>query len=475
MSFAFLKGILVMKQKSVWNYYNDYEEILSFSEDYKKFLDSCKTERETVVEVVRTAKKNGFKNFEDKCKSNSELKPGDKIYIMCNNKTIALFVIGTKDTVEGMHLICSHADSPRLDVRANPLYEKEELALMKTHYYGGIKKYQWVATPLALHGTVIKKGGEHIEIKIGEKEDDPVFYISDLPKHLSANQINLSMESGITGESLNIIAGSQPLENEEKDRVKKKICSLLKEHYNIDESDFMSAELEIVPAGKARDVGFDGSMITAYGHDDRICLYTSLRAICNLTIPTYTAGILCVDKEEVGSVGNTGMNSNYLEDIVAHICCLQGMNDLYSLKQVLRNSKMISADVVVGMDSNYSECFENNNTARIGNGPVIMKYGGHQGKKGCNDASAEFIAYVRDILDENDVIWQTGEMGRIDLGGGGTMAPFAANFGMEVLDLGIALLSMHAPYELASKADIYETYKAYEKFLVSSKELKAYM
>lgn len=460
-----------MKEKTVWNKYNNFKEIMEFSESYKYFLDCCKTERETIKEVVKCAKKAGFVDISE-INNKERLKKGDKV-IISNNKTAALFVIGEKELSEGLHMICSHVDSPRLDIRANPFYEKEEMMLMKTHYYGGIKKYQWASHPLSLHGIIIKKGGEKVEIALGEHEDDPIFYISDLPKHLSANQSTMTMENGISGEDLNIISASIGADDKENGIIERTL-KLFKERYKIEENDFVSAELEIVPAGKARDVGFDSSMIAAYGHDDRVCVYTSLKAILEVESPFYTSGTLFVDKEEIGSVGHTGMNSNYLEDIIAKLCFLQGKTDIYSLKKVLNHSKMISADVTVGMDSNHSECFESNNTARIGKGPAIMKYAGHHGKKACNDASAEFVAYIRDIFDKHNIKWQTGEMGRIDLGGGGTMAPFAANFGMEVLDCGVALLGMHAPYELASKADIYETYRAYKAFLLSDSDMRNY-
>lgn len=464
-----------MNRKSVWEKCESCEKIIEFAESYKGFLNCCKTERETVTKVIKIAKACGFENLDEKINKKEFLRAGDKVYVSHNYKTVALFVIGKNKLTDGMHLICSHADSPRLDIRSNPMYEKEELLLMKTHYYGGIKKYQWASIPLAMHGVVVKKNGTHVNVSIGEKEDEPVFYISDLPKHLSANQSSMTMDTGIKGEDLNIITGSIPLSDMKSDKIKNSILNLLENKYKIEETDFVSAELEIVPAGKARDVGIDGGLIAAYGHDDRICLYTSLRAILDIDNPENTVGILCVDKEEVGSVGHTGMNSNYLEDIVTELCVLNNFTDLYSIKRSLKNSKMLSADVLVGMDPNYLECFEQNNTAKIGFGPVIMKYGGHNGKKGCNDASAEFIAYIRDLFDNEDITWQTGEMGRIDLGGGGTMAPFAANFGMEVLDCGIALLGMHAPYELASKADVFETYRAYRAFLLNAKSLSQYI
>ncbi len=461
----------------VWEREEDQEKIQKFTENYKLFLNTCKTERESAAKIAALAHDAGFKNLDDCIADGKKLKKGDKIYAIRRNKAAALFVIGERPLKDGLHLIAAHIDSPRLDVRANPLYENEGISLFKTHYYGGIKKYQWATIPLALHGIVVKKNGERIKVVIGEEENDPVFYISDLPKHLSAEQSKKTMAEGIMGEDLNIIVGSIPLSEDGKKagQIRKNILRLLKERYSISEKDFTSAELEIVPAGKARDVGFDRSMIASYGHDDRICSYTALMGLLDSEQHPFTGGVLFVDKEEVGNPGGCGMDSHYMENLISKIVSLTEETGPMTLRLALENSKMLSADVGIAYDSSYPEAFEPSNTARLGRGPAIVKYAGHMGKKGCNDASAEYLAMIRDIFDNADVYWQTGEYGKIDFGGGGTIAPFAASYGMEVVDCGVVLLSMHAPYELASKADIYETYRAYRAFLESGFELRQYM
>lgn len=461
----------------VWERKEDWGRIQAFSEGYKDFLNTCKTERESAERIAELARAAGFENLDACFAKGTKLKAGDKVYVRRKNKAAALFVIGERPLWEGMHLICAHIDAPRLDIRSNPLYEKEGLSLLKTHYYGGVKKYQWAALPLALHGVVVKKDGERIPICIGEEETDPVFYISDLPKHLSAEQSKKSMADGIEGEDLNIIFGSVPLPEGggESGWIRRNMLRLLAERYGVTEKDFTSAELEIVPAGKARDAGFDGSMIVSYGHDDRICAYTALTAILEAEKPSFTGGVLFVDKEEVGSPGGCGMDSRFMENLVSRIAALTEREGTMVLRLALENSKMLSADVTFGFDPSHPEGYEPSNTARLGRGPVLAKYAGHMGKKGCNDASAEYLALLRNVFDEAGVYWQTGEFGKIDFGGGGTIAPFAAAYGMEVVDCGVALLSMHAPYELASKADAYEAYRAYRAFLESELELGSYM
>ncbi|MGI6075580.1 MAG: aminopeptidase [Pyramidobacter sp.] len=459
---------------SLWGKGSKTKHIMKFAEGYKDFLNTCKTERETAAEIVRLARDAGFKNLDDLYAAGTKLVAGDKVYALRQNKAVALFVIGKKDLTEGLRLLAAHMDAPRLDLRPNPLYEKDGYAVMKTHYYGGIKKYQWVAQPLALHGTVVKKGGKHVDVAIGENESEPVVYISDLPAHLSAKQREKTMAEGIAGEDLNIIVGSMPLEGKSDEPVKKFILKLLKDKYDIEEKDFVSAEFEVVPAGKARDAGLDGSLIASYAQDDRICVYTALKAVLETENPDFTAGAFFVDKEEVGSQGNAGMNSHYMENLTARLTALAGGNEM-SLRLALENSMLLSADVTLGYDPHYPECFEVNNTARLGSGPVFTKYAGSKGKSGCNDANAEFLAFVRDVFDDAEVQWQTGGYGRIDLGGGGTIAPFASRYGMHVLDCGVALLSMHAPYELSSKADVYETARAYAAFLKSGADIKKYL
>ena len=468
------KTDLTADYPQVWDTQRDYTAIMDFAEGYKKFLNQCKTERlaaSRVVEMVRAA---GFVDLDDLYSQGGSVHPGDRVYALRQNKAVALFVMGEQPVTQGMHIICSHLDAPRLDIRPNPLYEKEGVALLKTHYYGGIKKYQWAAIPLALHGVVVKKGGEHVQVSIGEDPGDPVFYISDLPKHLSAEQIKRSMEDGIKGEDLNIVFGSIPVPRGTENRVKENVLELLYQRYGITEKDFTSAELEIVPAGEARDAGIDRSMVVSYGHDDRVCAYAALQAILGIRQPTFTSAVFLVDKEEVGSQGGAGMNSRYMENLTAKLLHLAGEGDPMALRLALERSKMLSADVTLGYDTNHPEGFEPANTARIGHGPVLTKYAGHMGKKGCNDASAEYLAMIRDIFDDAGITWQTGEFGKIDFGGGGTIAPFAAAYGMEVLDCGVALLSMHAPWELASKADVYETSRAYAAFLGSSARMETY-
>lgn len=463
-----------MKQnlETVWERAGAQEAAETFCQGYKEFLNACKTERETAACIGALAKKAGFMPLERLLEEGRTLQVGDRVYSLYQNKAVALFVIGQTPLKKGMRLVCAHGDAPRLDIRPKPFYEKEGLALLRTHYYGGIKKYQWATIPLALHGVVMKKGGEKVNITIGEEEGEPVLYISDLPKHLSGKQTQQTMAEGITGEDLNLVAGSIPLKGE---GVSGNLLKLLYEKYGITEEDFLSAELEAVPAGKARDAGLDGSMIAAYGHDDRSCAYAGVQAILKTEAPICTAGFLLVDKEEVGNQGATGMNSRLLENLTAKLLTLTGDSSPLSLRLALENSQLLSADVVLGMDPGHGECFAPGNTAHLGCGPAIVKYAGHFGKKDANDANAEFLALLRDVFCQGDICWQTGEYGRMDLGGGGTIAPLPAQYGMQVADCGVPLLSMHAPYELASKADVYEACRAYTAFLNSSLSIEQYM
>ena len=450
---------------------NKFNDIESFSHGYKQFLNACKTERETAAKAAEMAKAAGFVPLD----TVQALHPGDKVFTLYKNKAAALFVIGKKSLKSGMRLLCAHTDAPRLDIRPCPLYEKDGLGMLRTHYYGGIKKYQWATIPLAIHGVIVKKGGERITVSIGENENEPVLYISDLPKHLSAEQAKKPMGDGINGENLNLVAASLTAEEEQAGlSLQQKLLALLNERYGIDEADLLSAELEIVPAGKARDAGLDGSLIAAYGHDDRSCVYAGLQAILHTDTPEHTAGLLLLDKEEVGNQGATGMKSHLLENLTARMLRLLNEDEPLAREETLEHSQMLSADVVLAMDPNYSHCFALGNTAHLGHGPAIVKYAGHFGKKDANDANAEFLALLRDVFDEAGIRWQTGEYGIMDLGGGGTMAPLPAQYGMETADCGIPLLSMHAPYELASKADVYEASRAYAAFLASDKDIEQY-
>lgn len=454
-----------------WDKYSkeDLEKVFDLSNSYKDFMSKCKTERECVNEFVSLAEKNGFKNIETLIKEKASIKAGDKVYANNKNKTLALFVIGSEPFENGMKILGAHVDSPRLDLKQNPLYEDSDLAMLETHYYGGIKKYQWVTLPLAIHGVVVKKDGTVVNIVIGEDENDPVIGVSDLLVHLSGEQLQKKLDKGIEGEDLNILVGSIPVEDkEEKQRVKANILKLLNEKYDIVEEDFVSAELEIVPAGKARDYGLDRSMVLAYGHDDRICAYTSFEALSKIENPDKTCVGLFVDKEEIGSVGATGMHSKFFENIVAELMELAGQYTGLSLRRALTNSKMLSSDVSAAFDPNYPSVMEKKNAAYFGKGIVFNKYTGARGKSGCNDANPEFIAELRAIMEKHAVVWQTAELGKVDQGGGGTIAYILAEYNMQVIDCGIALQNMHAPWEVASKADIYEAVKAYYGFLIEA-------
>ena len=389
----------------------------------------------------------------------------DKIYAVCMNKTVALFNIGRENIEDGMNILGAHIDSPRMDVKQNPLYESDDMAYLDTHYYGGIKKYQWVTLPLAIHGVVVKKDGSVIDVAIGEKETDPVFCVTDLLIHLAADQLEKKAGKVIEGEKLDVIVGSIPLENEEKDAVKAGILSILKETYDMEEEDFMSAELEVVPAGRARELGFDRSMILSYGQDDRVCAYTSLAAMLNTKEVERTACCLLVDKEEIGSVGATGMRSQFFENTVAELLNLYGDYSDLKLKRCLKNSRMLSSDVNAAYDPLYANAFDKRNSSMLGHGVVFSKFTGSRGKSGSNDANAEYIASLRKTMDENNVNYQMAELGKVDIGGGGTIAYILSLYGMEVIDCGVAVLSMHAPWEVTSKADVYEAWKCYNAFI----------
>ena len=455
-------------RKNAWEQYDEKEmaALTAFGEGYRAFLNEGKTERECVIKGVELAEKAGFRSLESFVSAGETLKAGDRVYVAWMGKDLMAFVIGSKPMECGMNILGAHIDSPRIDVKQNPLYEDEHLAYLDTHYYGGIKKYQWVAMPLALHGTVVKKSGESVQVCIGEKDDDPVFCISDLLIHLSGEQMNKTARDVIEGESLNLIVGSMPLKGEEKDSVKKSVLKLLEEKYGMEEEDFISAELEIVPAGKARDMGLDRSMILGYGHDDRVCAYPSLMAVLDYEgVPEKTLCAILTDKEEIGSVGASGMNSHFFENVCAEILAASGCTSELVLRRMLRNSSMLSSDVSAGFDPNFASVFEKKNAALLGYGICFNKYTGSRGKSGSNDTNAEFVAVVRRIMDEAGVDFQTSEIGKVDAGGGGTIAYMCAKYGMNVMDAGIPVLSMHAPFEVVSKADLWEAYKCYLAFL----------
>lgn len=462
-----------MERKNVWKTYTkeNLTELNKINDAYKNCLDEGKTERECVDLTIRMAKEHGYKSLESVIASGEKVKAGDKIYAACMGKAIALFHMGTEPLEKGMNILGAHIDSPRIDVKQNPLYENEELAYLDTHYYAGIKKYQWVTLPMALHGVVAKKDGTVINVNIGDKEEDPVFVITDLLVHLASAQMDKKASTVIEGEKLDLLIGSKPieqdetLENAEKEAVKANVLSILKTYYAMEEDDFASAELEIVPAGKSRDCGLDRSMIMAYGQDDRVCAFTSLFAMLEIEEVKRTACCILVDKEEIGSVGATGMHSRFFENVVAELVALtSGESDL-KVRRALQNSKMLSSDVSAAYDPMYAEVFEKRSSAFFGNGLVFNKFTGARGKSGSNDANAEYIAELRNALDSNNVAYQFAEMGKVDAGGGGTIAYIMANYGMEVIDSGVAVLSMHAPWEVTSKADVYEAYKGYKTFL----------
>lgn len=466
-----------MKQENVWKSYSpeQLKELEELSVRYRAFLDAGKTERECVKETVRIAKENGYENLNEVIKSGKKLAAGDKVYASFMGKAIALFHIGRNPLKEGMRILGAHIDSPRLDLKQKPLYEDTELAYLDTHYYGGVKKYQWVTVPLAIHGIVAKKDGTTVDICIGEKDSDPVVFVSDLLIHLAGDQLEKKARVVIEGEDLDILIGSRPLvseeedaEKKEKDAVKANILAILKEQYDIEEDDFLSAELEIVPAAKARDCGLDRSMIMAYGQDDRVCAYTSLEAQLAVDTQDYTCCCLLVDKEEIGSVGATGMQSRFFENTVAELMNCLGEYSELELRRCLSRCRMLSSDVSAAYDPLYASFFEKKNSAYFGKGLVFNKYTGARGKSGSNDANAEYFAAIRALLEKHEVAFQTAELGKVDVGGGGTIAYISALYGMEVIDSGVAVLNMHAPMEVTSKADVYEAKKGYLAFLVEA-------
>jgi aspartyl aminopeptidase len=456
-----------MEKEVVWNSYTkkDKEAVETLSKNYRNFLNKGKTERECVEFSVEMAEKKGYVNLEEILASGKKLKAGDKVYAVCMKKAIALFNIGKKPLEEGMAILGAHIDSPRMDLKQNPLYEDTGLAFLDTHYYGGIKKYQWVTLPLALHGVVVKKDGTVVKVAIGEDKEDPVFCVTDLLIHLASEQLEKKATKVVEGEALDVLFGSAPLKGKEKDAVKENILAILKEKYGIEEEDFQSAEIEVVPAGEARDCGIDGSMIIGYGQDDRVCAYTSLEAMLEVDKTEKTTCCLLVDKEEIGSVGATGMQSKFFENTVAELLeLLEGYSEL-KLRRALSNSKMLSSDVSAAYDPVYASVFEKKNTAYFGKGIVFNKYTGSRGKSGSNDANAEYFGELRRIMDKHKVAFQTAELGKVDAGGGGTIAYIMSLYGMEVIDSGVAVLSMHSPWEVTSKADLYETKKGYLAFL----------
>lgn len=459
-----------MERRNAWKIYtaDQLKELDQINSRYKVCLDEGKTERECVRLTVKEIEKKGYRNLKD---IKDSLKAGDKVYAVCMGKSIAMFQIGKEPLENGMNILGAHIDSPRIDVKQNPLYENEDLAYLDTHYYGGIKKYQWVTLPLALHGVIVKTDGTVQKVNIGEKEDDPVFVVTDLLIHLAGKQMEKKASAVIEGEKLDLLIGSRPLEKEEgldedeKDAVKANVMKILTDYYNMEEEDFLSAELEIVPAGKARDCGLDRSMILAYGQDDRVCAFTSLFAMLDVEDVERTSCCILVDKEEIGSVGATGMHSRFFENVVAELVALtEGESDL-KVRRALQNSKMLSSDVSAAYDPMYAEAFEKRSAAFFGRGLVFNKFTGARGKSGSNDANAEYLAEVRRAMNAEDVSYQFAELGKVDLGGGGTIAYIMANYGMEVIDSGVAVLSMHAPWEVTSKADVYEAYRGYKSFL----------
>lgn len=462
-----------MERENAWKSCNKQtvKEIFGFCEGYKKFISECKTERECTRRSIQMAEEHGYRNLKEIIAAKETIKSGDKVYADNMGKAIVLFDIGKKPIEEGLKILGAHIDSPRLDVKQNPLYEDSDLVLMDTHYYGGIKKYQWTTIPLALHGVVALTDGSVIDVEIGEKEKDPVVCVSDLLIHLAAEQMEKNGAKVVEGEALDLVVGNMPFnpKKDEKNPAKAYILDILKKKYRIAEEDFMSAELEAVPAGKARDLGLDASMVLGYGQDDRVCAYTSLMAMLEVEEPEYTSVCLLVDKEEIGSVGATGMQSLFFENMVAEILDRMGCYSELILRRTLANSEMLSSDVNAGFDPNYAYAFEKKNASYLGRGVVFSKFTGSRGKSGSNDANAEYIARVRKALERENVAYQMAELGKVDIGGGGTIAYILAKYGMDVIDCGVAVLSMHAPYEATSKIDIYEAKRGYVAFLNAGK------
>ena len=453
-----------MYRENAWKKYNasQEKEVMKFADGYKEFLSISKTERLATKEIVKRLDAKGFKNVEQV----KSVKAGDKVYFVNKNKNVCAFIVGSRPIVDGLRILGAHIDSPRMDLKEHPIYEKCEFALGDTHYYGGIKKYQWVTIPLALHGVVCKKDGTTVEVNIGEDDKDPVVGISDLLIHLSADQLAKTGAKVIEGENLDLTLGNKPLKGEEKNAVKANVLKLLKKKYDIDEEDFVSAEIEVVPAGKARDYGLDSSMVAGYGHDDRSCAYTSLKALLDSDKPEYTSCCVLVDKEEIGSVGATGAQSRFFENAIAKLLELSGEKDpLWKARLVMENSKMLSSDVSAAFDPLYASVSDPNNCAYFAYGLVFNKYTGSRGKSGSNDANPEYYAWIRKVMDEANVNWQNAELGKVDQGGGGTIAYILGNYNMNVIDAGIPVLNMHAPMEIVSKADLYEAYMGYIAFL----------
>ena len=475
-----------MEYRNTWERYSEaqLQDVDVLSQEYMEFLNNGKTERECIDQIVNLIEEKGYRELEAVMESGDKLQAGDRVYSVWMNKSIVLFQIGTDKMADGINILGAHIDSPRLDIKQNPLYEDGGFAYLDTHYYGGVKKYQWVTIPLAIHGVVVKKDGSIVEVSVGEKDEDPVFFVSDLLIHLAQEQLEKKANKVIEGEALDIIVGNRPLviekketdgKNEEKgekdekaaekDAVKKGILDILQKSYGIEEEDFISAELEVVPAGRAREAGFDRSMILAYGQDDRVCAFTSLKAMLEIGQTARTACCILVDKEEVGSVGATGMQSRFFENAVAEVMNLTGEYSELNVRRCLARSCMLSSDVSSAYDPSYAASFDKKNVAYLGNGMVFNKFTGSRGKSGSNDANAEYLGHIRGIFEKEDVNFQTAELGRVDLGGGGTIAYILALYGMNVIDCGVAVLNMHAPWEATSKADVYETKRGYVAFL----------
>ncbi|MED9903224.1 MAG: aminopeptidase [Lachnospiraceae bacterium] len=468
-----------MEKKNLWETYDtkQIKELEKLSDEYRAFLDNGKTERECIDTIVNMIEKAGYVELEKAALTGQKLKKGDKVYSVWMNKSIAIYQLGAKPLTEGLNILGAHIDSPRIDVKQNPLYEDGGFAYLDTHYYGGVKKYQWVTLPLAIHGVIVKKDGTTVEVAIGEDEEDPVFFISDLLIHLAGEQMEKKAAKVIEGEALDLIVGNRPLiieakegkdgakAEKTKEAVKAGVMDILKNAYDMEEEDFISAELEIVPAGKAREAGFDRSMILAYGQDDRVCAFTSLKAMLDTKKTDRTMCCILVDKEEIGSVGATGMQSKFFENSLAELMELCGEYSELNVRRCLAHSCMLSSDVSAGFDPSYASCFEKKNAAFLGNGMVFNKFTGARGKSGSNDANAEYMAHIRGIFDKKGIQFQTAELGKVDVGGGGTIAYILALYGMNVIDSGVAVLNMHAPWEATSKADIYETYRGYKAFV----------
>lgn len=480
-----------MERKNAWEKYPEGQRdaLMQFGESYRQFISGCKTERECTDKFVHMARNAGFSDLEEVVRAGETLQAGDKVYAVNKGKGVAMYVIGRQPMEQGMHILGAHIDSPRLDLKQNPLYEDTEMAMFDTHYYGGVKKYQWVTLPLALHGVFVKKDGTVIPVSIGDKPGDPVFGVSDLLIHLAGEQLEKKANKVIEGENLDLLIGSIPLFSKEgaqqdtehkpdgvkkqreeiKDRVKANILEILAKEYQIEEEDFVSAEIEAVPAGEARDYGFDRSMIMGYGHDDRVCAYPSFMAMLDMKdIPEYTGVCLLVDKEEIGSVGATGMKSRFFENMTAEVMHAAGQYSELALRRAMACSKVLSSDVSAAFDPNYASVSDKKNAAYFGKGLVFNKYTGARGKSGSNDANAEYMAQLRSILDQQDISYQTSELGKVDQGGGGTIAYILAEYGMEVIDSGVAVLNMHAPWEIISKVDLYEAYRGYQAFLTEA-------